>query len=179
MAPDMVTLAKGVASAYMPISCTVTTEEVFSRLQGDGDRLGYFRDISTYGGCAGGPVAALENLHIIEREQLLDRVVEMGAYFKAGLEEFLVHPQVGDVRGMGLLLGMEFVVDKASKTPLPEEKLIQLCSEMAARGVLVGRTNRSFADYNNTMTFAPAYIITKDDINTILSTLHEVIELVL
>ena len=177
--PSIVTLAKGVASAYMPVSCTVASEEVFSRLQVADDKLGYFRDISTYGGCASGPAAALENLRIIEREGLLERVVAMGEYFKEGLLELLDHPQVGDVRGKGLLLGVEFVVDKDSKTPLPEERLALLCGEMMARGVLVGRTNRSLAGLNNTMSFAPAYVVTRDDIDVILSTLRQAMETVL
>jgi len=179
LAPDMVTLAKGVASAYQPISCTVTSEDVFLRLQSTDDKLSYFRDISTYGGCTGGPVAALENLRIIEREGLLERVLSMGTYFKEGLFELLDHPQVGDVRGKGLLIGVEFVLDKATKAPLPEESLIRLCGEMAARGVLAGRTNRSFADLNNTMSFAPAYVITKDDVDTILRVLREAMKVVL
>jgi len=177
--PDMVTLAKGVASAYMPISCTVTTEKVFSGLQVSGDKLGYFRDISTFGGCAAGPAAALENMRIIEREKLLANVTAMGEYLLEGLKETLSHPNVGDVRGKGLLAGIEFVVDKTSKQPLPEEKVIALCSEMAAKGVLVGRTNRSFPGHNNIINFAPAYVVTKADIDIILKTLREALSAVL
>jgi len=177
--PDMVTLAKGLASAYMPIACTVTTEEIFSALQVSGDKLGYFRDISTFGGCAAGPAAALENMRIIEREKLLANVTAMGEYLMAGLQEFLSHPNVGDVRGKGLLQGIEFVEDTTSKTPLPEEKVIALCGEMAARGVLVGRTNRSFSGYNNIMNFAPAYVVAKEDIDIMLKTLREALQTVL
>ena len=60
--PDIVTMAKGVASGYAAISCTVTTEAVFDLFKDDTDRLGYFRDISTFGGCTAGPAAALENM---------------------------------------------------------------------------------------------------------------------
>jgi len=177
--PDMVTMAKGVASAYMPISCTVTTEKVFAGLQVSGDRLAYFRDISTFGGCAAGPAAALENMRIIEREKLLANVAAMGAYLMEGLKESLSHPNVGDVRGKGLLLGMEFVVDKRSRQPLPEEKVIALCGEMAARGVLIGRTNRCFPEHNNVINFAPAYTVTRADIDAILTTLREALGSVL
>jgi taurine-pyruvate aminotransferase len=177
--PDMVTMAKGVASAYMPVSCTVTTEKVFAGLQVSGDKLAYFRDISTFGGCAAGPTAALENLRIIEREKLLANVTDMGKYLLEGLRESLSHPHVGDVRGKGLLAGMEFVEDKQSKKPLSEEKVIALCGEMTARGVLVGRTNRSFPGQNNVINFAPAYIVTKADIDIILKTLREALKTVL
>lgn len=177
--PDIVTMAKGVASAYMPISCTVTSEEVFACLQGGKNKLAYFRDISTFGGCAGGPTAANENMSIIEREKLLDNVVAMGDYLLEGLKESLPHANVGDVRGKGLLAGIEFVEDKKSKTPLAEEKVIAMCGEMAKNGVLVGRTNRSFPNQNNIINLAPAYIVTKSDIDIILKTLREAMKTIL
>ena len=86
---------------------------------------------------------------------------------------------MGDVRGKGLLTGIEYVEDKKSKTPLPEEKVIAICGAMAADGVLVGRTNRSFPNQNNIMNFAPAYIVTKDDIDIILKSLRKAIKTVL
>ncbi len=67
--PDFVTMAKGVASGYAAISCTVTTERVFEMFKDDPtDPMSYFRDISTFGGCTSGPAAALENMRIIEDE---------------------------------------------------------------------------------------------------------------
>ena len=177
--PDIVTMAKGVASAYMPISCTVTTEEVFAALQDTSDKLSYFRDISTFGGCLAAPAAALENIKIIEEEGLLDNIVAMGEYLQQGLQELLSYSNVGDVRGRGLLQGIEFVVDKSSKKPLEEEKVIAVCGAMAKRGVLVGRTNRSFVGRNNVVNLAPAYIVTKEQIDTILTALHESITEVL
>jgi taurine-pyruvate aminotransferase len=160
-------------------ACTVTTEKVFAGLQVSGDKLAYFRDISTFGGCAAAPAAALENIRIIEREKLLANVTAMGEYLMAGLQESLSHPNVGDVRGKGLLAGIEFVTDKASKQPLPEEKVIAVCGEMAANGVLVGRTNRSFPGQNNIINFAPAYVVTRADMDVILKTLREALGSVL
>ncbi len=178
--PDIVTMAKGVASAYMPISVTATTEEVFKAFLHDpADRLAYFRDISTYGGCAASCSAALENMAIIEEEKLLDNVVAMGDYLLAGLRELAVLPNVGDVRGKGLLCGIELVEDKAGKKPLPEGKVIQVVGEMAANGVLVGRTNRSLPGFNNIINIAPAYVVTKDDIDVILRTLQAAMNKVL
>lgn len=177
--PDMVTMAKGVASAYMPISCTVTTEEVFASLQKTDDRMGYFRDISTFGGCAGCTTAALENMKIIEEEKLLDNVNKMGERLLNGMKECLDHPNVGDVRGKGLLCGMEFVTDKASKNHMPEEKIIAMVGEMAKNGVLVGRTNRSFHNGNNIINIAPAYIVNEAEIDRIVSTLKAAIKTVL
>lgn len=175
--PDIVTMAKGVASAYMPISVTVTSEDVFrSFLNDPADKLAYFRDISTYGGCAGACTAALENLKIIEEENLLAHVTEMGRYLMDGLRDLVDLPNVGDVRGKGLLCGLELVGDKKSKEPAMEGKVVQVVGEMAAEGVLVGRTNRSLPGLNNTINIAPAYVVTKADIDTILATLRKAIE---
>jgi taurine-pyruvate aminotransferase len=177
--PDIVTMAKGLASAYMPISVTATTEDLFSRLQSGDGKLGYFRDISTFGGSAAAAAAALENLQIIERENLLENVRLMGDYLLSGLKESLDHPNIGDVRGLGLLTGVEFVTDKKTKEPLPEEKVIGVVSAMAARGVLAGRTNRSFPGHNNIINFAPAYIITKPEVETIVEVFKESIREIL
>lgn len=175
--PDIVTMAKGVASAYMPISCTVTTEAIFKQFLADpADPLKYFRDISTYGGCAGSAVAAYENISIIEEENLLDNVKAMGNYLLEGLQSLKDLPGVGDVRGKGLLCGVEFVSDKKTKEPLPEGKVVAICGAMAADGVLVGRTNRSFKGGNNIINIAPAYVVTKGDIDIIISTFKKAIE---
>jgi taurine-pyruvate aminotransferase len=175
--PDIVTMAKGLASAYMPISMTVTTEEVFQAFIDDsGDPLSYFRDISTYGGCAGACAAALENIRIIEDEDVLANVRARGEQLMQGLLELKDHPHVGDVRGKGLLAGFEMVEDKDSKTPLAEAKGVKLVGDIAARGVLVGRTNRSFAGMNNTINLAPALVATADDIQAILEAISASLE---
>ncbi|GAB6037891.1 aminotransferase class III-fold pyridoxal phosphate-dependent enzyme [Fundidesulfovibrio butyratiphilus] len=176
VAPDIVTMAKGVASAYMPIAITATTEAVFQAFVNDpSDKLAYFRDISTFGGCAACCTAAVENLKIIEEENLLQRVTEKGRSLKAALEELLSLPGVGDVRGKGLLCGVEFVEDKATKKPLAEAKVARIAAEAAGHGVLVGRANRSLPGMNNFITLAPAYVITQDDIERIVNTLRDTI----
>ena len=120
--PDMVTMAKGVASGYAAISCTVTTEEVFNQFKADpDDPMSYFRDISTFGGCAAGPAAALENMRILEDEKLLENCTEMGDYLIGKLEELKAkHDIIGDVRGKGLFCGAELVADRETKEPVHE-----------------------------------------------------------
>jgi taurine-pyruvate aminotransferase len=178
--PDMVTMAKGVASAYMPISITATTEAVFKTFLNDpSDKMAYFRDISTFGGCTASCTAAVENLRIIESEKLLDNVNAMGAYLLDGLRALADHPNVGDVRGKGLLCGVEFVADKKTKQPLDEGKVVQVCGATAAQGVLVGRTNRCLPGMNTIVNFAPAYVVTKADIDRILAAFKAAIAKVL
>ena len=166
--PDIVTMAKGVASGYAAISCCVTTERVFDLFKDDTDKMGYLRDISTFGGCTAGPVAAIENLRIIEDEDLLANSSAMGAYMHDKLAELMErHPVVGDVRGLGLFQGAELVADRETKEPADEKKVMAVVADCMAQGVIIGASNRSMPGFNNTLLFAPALIATKDDIDQI------------
>lgn len=169
--PDIVTMAKGVASGYAAISCTVTTEDLFNEFVAEpSETMQYFRDISTFGGCAGGPAAALENMRIIEEENLLNNVTLMGDYMMDKLNELKgKHEIVGDVRGKGLFVGAELVTDKASKTPVHESVTAGVAADCLKQGVMIGRTNRSFHEFNNTLCLSPALICTKDDIDEIIT----------
>jgi taurine-pyruvate aminotransferase len=178
--PDAVTMAKGVASGYAAISCTVTTEALFEQFLADpGDRMHYFRDISTFGGCTAGPAAALENMSIIERENLLDNVVEQGNYLMDQLLDLMEkHPIIGDVRGKGLFAGIELVADHDSKAPVDESIPMRIAADCLAQGVMIGRTNRSFSLYNNTLTLSPALICTKSEVDEIIAAIDSAIETV-
>lgn len=169
--PDMVTMAKGVASGYAAIACLVTTEGVFDMFKEDAaDPLDYFRDISTFGGCTAGPAAAIENMRIIEDEGLLDNTTNMGAYMMDQLHALKdKHAVIGDVRGKGLFLGAELVSDRDAKTPMDEKRVMAVTADCMAQGVIIGATNRSVPGYNNTLCFSPALIATKDDIDEIIT----------
>ncbi len=174
--PDMVTLAKGMASAYMPLSATVVTDEVFNAFVNDpADKMAYFRDISTYGGCAGACAAALESARIIEEEDLCENSRIIGEYLLDRLGELREFPIVGDVRGRGLFAGIEFVEDRKTKQPVSEPFLMNIVKEIADRGVLVGRTNRSLPGLNNTINLAPALVATKGDIDRIVSAIRNAV----
>ncbi len=169
--PDIVTMAKGVASGYAAISCTVTTEEVFESFKADpDDPMSYFRDISTFGGCTAGPAAALENMRIIENENLLDNVTKMGEYLMErlnGLKD--KHQIIGDVRGKGLFCGAELVVDRETKEPVHESVTQAVVANCLEQGVLIGATNRSLDGLNNTLCLSPALICTKADLDEIVT----------
>ncbi len=170
--PDIVTMAKGVASGYAAISCTVTTEAVYDKFKDVDDPLGYLRDISTFGGCTAGPAAALENMRIIEDEELLDNTIKMGDYF---LDQLFAlqerHPHIiGQVRGKGLFLGAELVKDRETKAPLEEKKVQAIIADCIKKdAVIIGATNRSLHNLNNTLCFSPSLIATKDDIDAIVT----------
>ncbi len=167
--PDIVTMAKGVASGYAAISCCVTTEAVFDMFKDDTDKMGYFRDISTFGGCTAGPTAALENMRIIEDEDLCGNSVRMGTYLQEKLRELMdKHDCIGDVRGKGLFAGAELVADRKTREPLDEKKVMAVVADCMAQGVIIGASNRSMPGFNNTLLFAPALIATADDLDQIV-----------
>lgn len=170
--PDFVTMAKGVASGYAAISCTVTTEAVFDMFKdAPEDTMSFFRDISTFGGCTSGPAAALENMRIIEDEDLLANTVTMGNRLMDNLTSLMdKHAIIGDVRGKGLFAGAELVADRLTKEPADEKKVAAVVADCNANGVLIGMTNRSIPGFNNTLTFSPALIATADDIDRITNT---------
>lgn len=167
--PDMVTMAKGVASGYAAISCTVTTERVFEMFKdAPEDGMSFFRDISTFGGCTSGPVAAIENMRIIEEEGLLENTTCMGARVLANLRALQDrHALIGEVRGKGLFCGAELVADRRTKEPLDEKRVQAVVADCLSQGVIIGATNRSLPGLNNTLCLAPALIATEDDIDRI------------
>ena len=167
--PDIVTMAKGLASAYAAISCTVVSEDVFKKLNDRPDeRESYFRDISTFGGCTAGPAAALENIAIIEREGLVENSEVIGDYLLNNLSLLMnKHQVIGDVRGKGLFLGLELVKDRVTKEPMEETMLMKVVAHCSKNGVLIGRTNRSFRKYNNTLCLSPMLTLTKEQADVI------------
>ncbi|MCP4334713.1 MAG: aminotransferase class III-fold pyridoxal phosphate-dependent enzyme [Gammaproteobacteria bacterium] len=169
--PDMVTMAKGVASGYAAISVLATTEDMFNEFLAEpSDQMHYFRDISTFGGCAGGPAAALANMEIIEQENLLDNVNAMGDYVMGRLNELMdKHEIIGEVRGKGLFVGAELVKDRNTREPVHESVCAAVAADCLKQGVMIGRTNRSLPEFNNTLCLSPALICTSDDIDEIVT----------
>lgn len=168
--PDIVTTAKGLAAGYAAISVTVTSENIFEHFkQNAADPEGYFRDISTFGGCTAGPAAARKALNIIKDENLLENVNTMGDYLQDKLRELQQkHPAIGDVRGKGLFCGAELVKDKKTKEPLADEVVASIAGHCLKNKVMIGRTNRSFTNANNVLLFSPAFIATRSDIDAIV-----------
>ena len=133
-------------------------------------RWGYFRDISTFGGCTSGPAAALENMRIVEDEMLIDNCNAMSDYLMEQLRGLQnKYKVIGDVRGKGLFCGAELVTDRQTKEPVDEAMLANIAADCMEQGVIIGRTNRSISGFNNTLCLSPALISTKDDIDEIVS----------
>ncbi len=113
---DIMTMAKGLSSGYAPIGGVMCRPHVMEAFEGD-NKLSH---LLTYGGHAVACAAALANLDIIEGEGLVENSARMGVRLLKGLEELRRHPTVGDVRGLGLIAGVEIVKDKGTKEKFAE-----------------------------------------------------------
>ena len=116
--PDIMTLAKGLSSGYQPISASVVSERIWSVLEEKGSMYPSFFHGFTYSAHPIAAAAALANLDILERENLTANAKNVGAKLKAALKSaFADNPFIGDIRGEGLMIGLEIVADKKTKRP--------------------------------------------------------------
>jgi L-2,4-diaminobutyrate transaminase len=114
--PDIVTLAKGVTSAYFPLSASLVCDEIWSVLREASPKYGPVMHGFTYSGHPVGGAVAMANLDIIEREELVENSARMGAYLRDQLRARVGdNPYIGDIRGKGLMVGVEFVADRQTR----------------------------------------------------------------
>lgn len=149
--PDIVTMAKGIGNG-IPIGAVITTPEIAQALT----RRSYF---NTFGGnpvCTAGGHAVLR---VLEKEKLQENAFTVGSYLKDRLKELQKkHEIIGDVRGRGLMLGVELVTDRQSKTPVKSE-ILHVMDKMKDMGVLVGKGGF----YGNVFRITPPLCFTKQD----------------
>ncbi|HZG73222.1 MAG TPA: aminotransferase class III-fold pyridoxal phosphate-dependent enzyme, partial [Chondromyces sp.] len=176
--PDIITMAKGITSAYLPLSATAVRKEIYEAFKGT-EEYDYFRHVNTFGGSAAACAVALKNIEIMERENLFNRSREMGEYVMNELQlQLQNHPYVGNVRGKGLLIGIELVKDKATKEPLEAQyvnKVIEICKQ---KGLIIGKNGATVAGYNNVLTLSPPLNIPKEDLSFMIQTLTEALNLI-
>ncbi len=111
--PDIMTLSKAITSGYAPLGATVVKQELADKFVGTDQSI--FRHGQTFSGHPVACAIALKNIEIIESEDLPGRAAELGPYLKAGLESLGNHPSFGDARGLGLVGGLEVVLDKKTR----------------------------------------------------------------
>ncbi|RBW68517.1 aspartate aminotransferase family protein [Bacillus taeanensis] len=170
--PDIITMAKGITSAYLPLSATAVKREIYEAYTGSDD-YDRFRHVNTFGGNPAACALALKNLEIMENEKLIERSKELGERLLRELEEIKDHPNVGDVRGKGLLLGIELVENKETKEPAAVEKLNKVIAACKEKGLIIGKNGDTVAGYNNILQLSPPLSITEDDFSFIVNTLKE------
>ncbi|MBX6341936.1 MAG: aminotransferase class III-fold pyridoxal phosphate-dependent enzyme, partial [Thermomicrobiaceae bacterium] len=134
--PDIITVAKGITSAYAPLGAAIASRKIAEVFEGPESEP--FMHGITFGGHPVSAAAALANLDIMERERLVERSAAMGDYLMQRLQEALGdHPNVGDIRGAGLFIGIELVKDRETKEPMTGERLVGwLSDELLRRGVI-------------------------------------------
>ena len=119
--PDIMILAKGISSGYVPLGATVISDRIYEVISQPKKDNPYFTHGFTYSGHALACAAGLKNIEIMEKEELCENVMEWGPYFKNRLTELKSLPLVGDVRGSHYMLALEYVTDKSLKTtPHPD-----------------------------------------------------------
>jgi len=172
--PDIVTVAKGISSAYLPMAATVVRNTVFQSFLGDPSENRQVNQVNTYGGHPVAAAVALRNIEILLQEELAERSAENGKYLLDGLRTLTRHKWVGDVRGKGLYAGVELVTDRASKAVMPQaqiKRIVERCQEL---GVIVGRSGGG-RHLGNTLVLAPPLVLTRPEIDRIVSVLDRVI----
>ncbi|MBT2734066.1 aspartate aminotransferase family protein [Bacillus sp. ISL-7] len=170
--PDIITMAKGLTSGYLPLSATAVKREIYEAYVGSDD-YDRFRHVNTFGGNPAACALALKNLEIMENEKLIERSRELGERLLGELEDIKEHPNVGDVRGKGLLLGIELVEDKQTKEPARIEKMNKVISLCKQKGLIIGKNGDTVVGYNNILQLSPPLSITEDDFTFIVKTLKE------
>jgi adenosylmethionine-8-amino-7-oxononanoate aminotransferase len=170
VSPDIVAIAKGISSAYLPIAATVVKNSVFESFYGEASENRQVFQVNTYGGHPVSAAVAVRNIEILEGERLAERSAETGAYLLDGLRTLMRHQAVGDVRGKGLLLGVELVKDRTSKEPVGAEQITAIADFCRENGVLVGRGGGG-RRYGNTITLSPPLVITRAECDRIVDVL--------
>ncbi|WP_345816243.1 aspartate aminotransferase family protein [Paraburkholderia sp. PREW-6R] len=177
VAPDLLTIAKGLGAGYQPIGATLVSERIYRTIVSGS---GFFQHGHTYVGHATACAAALAVQRVIAEDKLLANVQARGEQLRARLRgHYAQHPHIGDVRGRGLFVGVELVNDRVSKRPFdPALKLhAAIRREAFARGLMVypmgGTVDGRIGDH---VLLAPPFICTARDIDEIVSRLADAIE---
>ncbi len=172
--PDVLVLSKQIVSSYLPLAAILFNDKVLDPIVEESDRIGVLGHGFTAGGHPVAAAVALENLAIIEERDLVGNAAAMGERLMKGLGALKDHPLVGEVRGVGLLWGVELVIDKAAKTGLePTGRLGALVgAEMVTNGVIV----RPVGD---TVCFCPPMIINAEEIDELVARFRKSLDSVL
>ncbi len=170
--PDMLVLAKQLSSAYLPISALVVNQKIYDGLKRGGNAHGMFGSGFTYSGHPVTAAVANETLDIYEERDIVGHAAAMGEHLLARLGELVDHPLVGEVRGVGMMVGVELVRDKATHENFdPSHKVGAHCME---RCQVHGLISRGMA--NDTMGLSPPLVITRAQLDEAIDALIQAID---
>ncbi|NSZ55833.1 aspartate aminotransferase family protein [Agrobacterium vitis] len=167
MEPDLVTVAKGLTSAYVPLSASIISQKIYDVMEEATPRVGSFSHGYTYSGHPIGAAAANAVLDIVEREDLAGQAAQKGAYLLNRLKaEFEQNPIVGELRGVGMMAAIEFVADRGSKLSFdPALKVGGRISQAARDRNLIARA----MPHGDILGFAPPLVMTEAEIDEMVA----------
>ncbi|HBU69423.1 MAG TPA: adenosylmethionine--8-amino-7-oxononanoate transaminase [Elusimicrobia bacterium] len=172
--PDFICLSKGITGGYLPLAVTVTTKKVYNAFLGKYEDFKTFFHGHTYTANPLACAAALANLELFEKEKLLPSLKGKAEFLGEELSKLRGHRNVGDIRQLGLMAGIEIVKDKAAgKIFAPEEKLtIKICDECRRRGLII-------RPLGNVLVLMPPLSINKSEISKMTGLLFAALRAVL
>lgn len=168
--PDMMTIAKGLTSGYIPMGGLIVRDDVVDVLNEGGD----FNHGFTYSGHPVAAAVALENIRILRDEKIIEKVqAETAPYLQKRLRELNDHPLVGEVRGVGMLGAIELVQDKATRKRYEGKGVGMICRQFCFDNGLIMRA------VGDTMIISPPLVITRDEIDELVTKARKCLDLTL
>lgn len=165
--PDLITVAKGLTSAYAPLSAVIVGERVWNVIEEASIREGAMGHGWTYSGHPVCAAAALANLDILEREGIAANAADVGAYLNQRLRDSLAkHPIVGEVRGDGMLAAIEFMADRDARTPF--DAALKIGPKVSAACLESGMIARAMP-HGDILGFAPPLVLTRAEADEIVA----------
>jgi 4-aminobutyrate--pyruvate transaminase len=169
--PDLMVVSKQITSSYAPLAAVLFTEAVYGAIADNSAKIGTFGHGFTTSGHPLAMAVALENLKIIEERDLMGQAARVGAFMQKELRKLASHPLVGEVRGEGLIAGLELVEDKSSKRSFdPQLKVGFKAFDLAQRNGLVVRA------IGDTIALCPPLIITEAQVQEVIARLKTTLD---
>ncbi len=159
--PDLITMAKGITSGYVPLGAVGCTDKVM-------EPIAIFNHLHTYGNHPVSCAAGLKTIEILQRDRLIENSADLGKYFLEGLQALTDHPTVGEVRGTGLWSAIDFTVKKKTHAPMPTEHLINMIERANQKGLII-----KLAPIRQAIEFAPPLTIQREEVDTALKIIAE------
>jgi L-2,4-diaminobutyrate transaminase len=170
------TVAKGLTSGYFPLSAVILSERVWSVLEAGSPEVGAFAHGFTYSGHPVGAAAAMANLDILLGEDLVGNAERTGAYMQAVLRERIAdHPLVGEIRGLGLIAGIQLIADRGGRRPF--DAAVKVSQQIAARCLEDGLIVRALP-VGHVIALAPPLCITRGEVDRVVDGLDRAIRAV-
>ncbi len=160
--PDLMTMAKGISSGYVPLGAVGAGEAVVEPVQ-------VFEHMHTYGNHPVSCAAGLKNIEILTNESLIQRSADIGAYFLNALKYLEDHPLVGEIRGRGLWVGIDLTLDKKTKAIFPGPRLMRLVARAEEKGLILKTMGHA-------LELAPPLIIKKAEIDQAIGIIKECLD---